>query len=112
MILDRVQPSYKKLADFLQDEYLPKTRPDIGSPSLANGTGFYKACLKFHTTTNLSPKEVHEIGKRDVQRITGRMEKVRRKIEFEGDLKAFCNFIRTEKNLKFSTAEEIVSKCL
>ena len=109
LILDRVQPSYKKLADFLRDEYLPKTRPDIGSSFLPNGAGFYKACLKFHTTTNFSPKEVHEIGKRDVQRITGRMEEVRRKIGFEGDLKAFFNFIRTEKKLKFSTAEEIVS---
>ena len=109
LILDRVQPSYKKLADFLRDEYLPKTRPDISSSSLPNGAEFYKTCLKFHTTTNFSPKEVHEIGKSDVQRITGRIEEVRRKIGFKGDLKAFCNFIKTEKKLKFSTAEEIVS---
>ena len=109
LIVDKVHPSYKKLADFLQHEYLPKTRLDIGSSSLPNGAEYYRACLRFHTTTNFSPKEVHEIGKREVQRITERMEEVRKKIGFEGDLKAFRNFMRTEKKLKFSTAEEIVS---
>ena len=57
-------------------EYGPNTREYEGVWSLTGGISFYESCLKFHTTTNLSPLEVHQIGLSEVARISGEMEKV------------------------------------
>ena len=58
-------------------EYEPNTREYEGVWSLPGGDDYYKACLKFHTTTNLSPLEIHQLGLSEVARISGAMGKVK-----------------------------------
>ena len=74
-IKDHVQPGMRKIRDFLRAEY--KTRPEIGASSLPNGTEFYKQCIRFHTSTELTAQEIHDIGLREVERIENDMKKVR-----------------------------------
>merc|ERR1712200_317917 len=50
-----VQPGFQAIISFLQEEYLPATRPNTAVSSLpGNGKAFYEACLAFHTSTNLT----------------------------------------------------------
>jgi len=110
-----IQPIFKSFALFIRKEYfIPKeyvvaARESIAATSLPDGENFYKACLKFHTTTDLTPMEVHELGKSEVARITKRMEQVKEEVKFEGDLKAFRQFMRTDPQFKFNSEEEILS---
>ena len=55
---------------------MPKTRPGLGIGSLPNGRENYKACLLFHTSTDISPEDVHKKGLSEVARI----EKVVRQV--------------------------------
>lgn len=55
-----IQPGFAALAKFLEEEYLPATRPSIAASSL--GGGFYQACLEFHTSTSLTAQEIHDKG--------------------------------------------------
>lgn len=59
----------------LQD-YLPKCRPKEGVCHLDGGQDMYKICLRYHLSLEMHPKEVHEIGLREVKRIKGEMVKV------------------------------------
>ena len=64
-----IKVGFSKLTEFLDKEYLPACRPEIAATSLPNGQEFYKACLKFHTTTDLAAEDIHKMGHEEVNRI-------------------------------------------
>ena len=87
-----ILPAYQKLHDFWVSEYYPNTRETIGLSSLPNGEQWYAFGVKVSTTTNLLPKEIHEIGLREVMRIRAEMDKIIKGSGFEGTQEEF--FVR------------------
>ena len=75
-IAKSVQPGMKRLREYIANDYLKNTRPNIGASSLPDGENFYKECIQFHTSTNLTAKEIHEIGLGEVARIENEMKEV------------------------------------
>lgn len=109
-VADQLIPKYKTLDSFLQERYLPVCRETSGLSSLPNGKETYDYLIKLHTTTNMTADEIHELGKSEVQRILGEMEKVKNEIGFSGDLKAFFNHVRQRKDqMLFSKPEEVIA---
>src|SRR5262249_23994891 len=64
-----VLPAYQKFKQFLETEYLPACYGNVGCWQQTGGAAVYAAACRFHTTTDLSPDEIHEIGLREVERI-------------------------------------------
>ncbi len=109
-ITQKLVPKYKKLATFLQDEYLPNCTENVGLSTLPNGRETYNYLIKLHTTTNMTADEIHELGKSEVKRILGEMEVVKNEMHFKGDLKAFFDHIRSRKDqMPFSKPEEVIA---
>jgi uncharacterized protein (DUF885 family) len=103
-------PSYKKLLTFIQDEYMQHTRSTVGLSALTGGKEEYASLVKYYTTTDLTPDEVFAIGEREVKRITAELEKVKKEAGFTGDLKAFFNYVFTDKKFfPFQKEEEVVT---
>ena len=77
VISSSVAPSFKALRDYLESEYLPKLPAEIASSKRhPNGMSYYEDCLKFHTTTDYTYDEVHQIGLREVGRIKDEMKSI------------------------------------
>ena len=93
---------------FMVKVYLPKARPNIALSSVPNGHEFYAALLKYHTTTDFSPQQVHHIGLSEVKRINTRMELVRKTVGFNGTLGEFRKYLRTDKKFGFRDAEHML----
>lgn len=109
-VSDQLIPKYKTLDSFLKETYLPACRETSGLSTLPHGKETYDYLIKLHTTTNMTADEIHELGKSEVQRILGEMEKVKNEIGFEGDLKAFFNHVRKHKDqMPFSNPEEVIA---
>ena len=70
-----VKPGFKLLLNFM-NETLHKANIQHGVWSLPNGDDFYALRLKVYTTTNYSAKEIHNIGLKEVERITNRMQDI------------------------------------
>ncbi|MEY2920093.1 MAG: hypothetical protein RL261_1398, partial [Pseudomonadota bacterium] len=70
----KVVPTYRKLRDYMRDEYLPKTRLSDGMEGLPNGKAWYAYNVKRITTTDYTPEQIHQIGLDEVKRIHGEME--------------------------------------
>ena len=68
-IEESVLVGMKMIHDYLRDEYLNNLRSDIAATSLPNGKKFYEACIKFHTSTNLTAEEIHAMGHAEVEKI-------------------------------------------
>ena len=106
---DDVRPAFQRLHQFLSKEYVPNCRATVGRSALPNGRAWYGYQIKHYTTTTLSPDEIHKIGLREVNRIRVGMEAVRKQVNFEGDLHAFFEFLRTDPQFYYETADELLA---
>ena len=103
-------PQYKKMADFLNKEYLPASRATSGIGSLPFGKELYAAYVKQWTTTDMTPEAIHELGLKEVARLTAEMEKVKTQVGFKGTLLEFFEEVRNKKELKpFTKPEEVIA---
>jgi uncharacterized protein (DUF885 family) len=96
-ILDgKLLPAYARLRDFVRDDYLPQSRSSVAWTALPDGQAWYDYYVQEHTTTKLTPDEIHALGHSEVKRILGEMDQVRRQVGFKGDLEAFFTFLETD----------------
>lgn len=69
-----VSPAYDRLLNVLHED-LSNATTDHGVWKLPNGDEYYRLCLKYHTTSNLSPEDIHEMGRKHVERIQNEMRR-------------------------------------
>lgn len=108
-IRDRIVPSFRKLHDFVRDEYLPRARTTVGLSALPDGRAWYEYQVRSVTTTNLTPEQIHEIGLSEVARIHREMEGVMRQVGWQGDLKSFMQHIADDPRYRYTTREEMLA---
>ena len=110
MITNQLKPKYLELKEFLVNEYLPACRLTSGIGDLPNGEATYNYLIKLHTTTNMTADQIHSLGKSEVARILDEMEIAKNKMGFEGDIKAFFEFIRNSpEQMPFSSPDQVIN---
>jgi uncharacterized protein (DUF885 family) len=107
-IENSAQPAYVALASFFRDEYVPQTRESLGISEVPEGRAYYQTLVRFHTTLDTSPEEVHQRGLSEVARIRAEMEAVIAESGFEGTFAQFLNFLRTDPQFYATTPEELL----
>ena len=108
-IRDAAVPAYSKLLKMIRTEYMTKARDTIGASELPNGRAYYQAMVRDFTTLDLTPKQIHEIGLKEVARIRAEMETTMRKTDFKGTLPEFMTFLRTDPQFYAKTPRELLS---
>lgn len=110
MVLEKVAPAYKKLHTFMSDEYMTAGRESSGIQGEPNGDAYYAHQIKKYTTTSMTASEIHALGLSEVARIRTEMEEIKKQVGFKGDLKAFFNYVRNNKDLMpFSKPEQVIA---
>ena len=112
LISNEINPSYKRLHDFLKNEYLSNSRDSIGISDVPNGSKWYEVLSNYHTTTNLSPDEIHDIGLSEIKRIRSEMEKIISDLEWDGDFNSFLNYLRTSPRFYYDNPEDLFNAYL
>jgi uncharacterized protein (DUF885 family) len=88
--------AFSSFADFLEKEFIPNLRTEISaSKGYPDGESYYADCLKFHTTTNMTPQEVHQLGLDEVQRVRNGMEAIAADDGYAGRLDDYLEHLRT-----------------
>lgn len=100
-----VKPSYTKLINFLAQLEKRADERD-GAWKFPDGETFYNNALARTTTTELTAKEIHSIGLAEVARIHDEMRAIKDKVGFEGDLQAFMQFMKTDKQFYYPNTAE------
>lgn len=110
MITDKIIPAHQRMADFFSGIYMNAGRESSGFNALPGGNEAYDFAIKYFTTTTMSANEIHQLGLSEVARIRDEMEKIKKQVGFKGDLKAFFDYVRTNKDLMpFNTPEAIIA---
>lgn len=105
-----IRPAERRFADMVEKEYLPKARSTIGISALPGGKAYYEHLVRHHTTTRLTPDEIHQVGLDEVARIRGEMEKVIAETGFKGSFADFLHFLRTDPQFYVTTREALMEK--
>ncbi len=95
-IREQIYPAYRRLRAFLQDEYLPRARDQVGLMYMQGGDRLYRRLIEENTTLPLEAQAVHDLGLREVARIRGEMETVKNQVGFTGTLAQFFEHLRTD----------------
>ncbi|XP_062611580.1 uncharacterized protein LOC134273398, partial [Saccostrea cucullata] len=103
-----VRPAFKELAEYIENDYLKHTRSDVAASSLPNGQELYQACLDFHLSLSMTPKEVFNIGQEEVERITQAMKKITQEEGYGTDIRKFKEDISKRDEFHFKTPEELI----
>jgi uncharacterized protein (DUF885 family) len=92
-IEQRIVPAYRKLRNFVQEEYLPKTRATYGFSALPNGIAWYEQAVRTQTSTTLTPEEIFQLGTAEIYRIKKEMERMLAASGFQGSLQEFSRYL-------------------
>lgn len=105
---EKVVPAWRRLEQFLEQEYLPRARQRIAWTALPHGDAWYATLVRQRTTTDLSPDEIHELGLAEVTRIRAEMERVKEQAGFTGTLEQFFEFLRGDPQFYFTEKDELI----
>jgi len=109
--VERLNPALERLVKFLESEYLPASRDSTGWSALPNGAAWYKARINDSTTLPLTPQEVHDLGLKEVARISAQMQTLMGKLGYDGPAQAFPQWVRDQKQFKpFTTEAEVLAE--
>ena len=112
LIKVNIIPSYIELNNFLKNIYLPNSRESIGLSDIPDGAAWYEYAARYHTTTNLSPDEIHNIGLKEVKRIRNEMEQIINNLQWDGDFKSFLNYLRTSPRFYYDNPDDLLNAYL
>lgn len=105
-IRNSVYPAYAELIRHFVALQGRATRND-GAWSLPHGDEYYAWCVRHHTSTNLAPQRVHELGLADVERIGGVMDRLLRQLgREEGSVGERMQGLLRDPRFRFPDTEE------
>lgn len=107
-ISNTILPAYQRLYHFIDDEYLAAARETVGLYAQPNGEAWYAFMVRWRTTTDMTPEEIHQVGLDEVARIHGEMRGVMEAVGFDGDLNEFFEFFNTDEQFFYDEAEELI----
>ncbi|PZQ61367.1 MAG: DUF885 domain-containing protein [Phenylobacterium zucineum] len=110
VVADEIRPAQRDLATFMEKEYVPAARKSLGVRSVKGGDAYYRFLVRDHTTTAMTPDEIHALGQSEVARIRGEMGKVMVEAGWSGDLASFIAMLRKDPRFYATSREELMEK--
>ncbi len=102
-------PAYARLHAYIKADYLPHCRTTSGIGALPGGAAAYASAVRWNTTTDFTPEQIHETGLREVARIKNEMGKIQAQVGFKGTLAQFLDFVATDPQFApYKTDEEVL----
>jgi len=110
-VTQTIRPAMQRLAELLRRELASLARPDerVGIREIPGGEAGYRAAVARHTTTTLSPEEIHAIGRAELDELAGLWSQVGQEVLGESDFAAIAARMRDDPALRFRTREEIIA---
>ncbi|MFA5685385.1 MAG: DUF885 family protein [Lysobacteraceae bacterium] len=108
-VLEHAMPAYRKLLTFIREEYLPRTRTTLAASQLPDGSAFYRSQIREYVTRDMSAKEIHELGLKEVARIVAEMREVMARAGFEGSFEEFLAYLRSDPKFYAKTPRELLA---
>lgn len=104
-----IVPAYRRLSEFFDKEYWPACTEEVGAWQWPDGAALYQFTARKFTTTKLTPHEIHEIGLREVERITNEMQAITEQVGWKGTRQEFFDQLRHDPKFYCKTSAELLT---
>jgi uncharacterized protein (DUF885 family) len=108
-VKDEILPAYRRLHDFMRDEYLPRARQSIALSALPLGPAWYAHLVRRETASRLTPADIHAIGAAETERLRGRLQSLLAEAGFAGNAQAYFTAAQSEPRVAYKTPEELLN---
>lgn len=110
MVEDSIRPAMVRLAERLRTELAPVARDDehVGIREIPGGEAGYRAAVARHTTTSLTPEEVHAVGLAELEELAESWRSIGASSFGEEDFDAIVRRMRDDPALRFGSRAEII----
>ena len=105
-----VLPAYRDLGAFLETEYAGKAREAVGIHATPGGREAYAFLVRSHTTTSLSPEEIHRIGLDELAKNKAEMLAIGRRHGHAGDLRSYLDGLMKDPRHRMKSREELLTR--
>lgn len=105
---DNVAPSFQKLADFLTKTHIPACRDTVSISDIPDGAAYYKYLVGWHTTTDMTPEQIHQIGLDLVKQTRVQMDELIKQTGFKGSFADFSKVVNTDPRFTFSSKDDML----
>ncbi|MEP6469330.1 MAG: DUF885 domain-containing protein [Chloroflexota bacterium] len=108
---DGLRPAFHRYRTYLAEEAMSGARDTdhAGICHLPGGGEIYAGLARAHTTTDLSPQEIHEIGLAEISRIDAEITELGDQVLSTRDLAGTLAALRGDPAVHFASGEEIVA---
>jgi uncharacterized protein (DUF885 family) len=105
-----VRPALGAYRDLLRDVVAPAARPEdrVGLGALPDGEDVYRRCIRFYTTLEKSPREIHEIGRQQIDKLAGEYREIGSEVMGTSDLGQILEGLRSDPKLHHVNGPDIV----
>jgi len=110
VIREAVIPEYRRILEFLENEYIPAAAETPGISELESGAEYYDFLIRRHTTLDMTAEEIHETGRKEVERIREEMMKIVEQDGFGDDMDTFLEFLRSNPRFYANSAGELLKE--
>jgi uncharacterized protein (DUF885 family) len=109
LIATDAQPALRRLRAFVAGPYLAAAPAEGGFSAYPGGAEVYAALVAEHTTTRLTPDEIHQMGLSLVAQLRRQMEEVMRSSGFGGSWDAFVRYLNTDPKFFHTSPEAMLA---
>lgn len=106
LIRAEINPALVELVDAVAAAR-PQAPERTGLGQYPGGEAAYRDLVRYHTSLDVTPEEVHRIGLAEVDRIDQRMAELRKRLGFSGTRTEFHQKIRTDPRFLAKTPDEV-----
>ena len=107
IINDRINPAVQQVVESLSGEYKEQAPQAVGLHQYPQGKDYYRFLVRFHTTMEVSPEEIHQIGLDNMEKVSTKMKAVRDELGFEGSQREFLEKLRKDPRFYAKTPDEV-----
>ncbi len=109
-VTDKVAPARAGFVKFMTEEYVPHAAKSLAASDLPDGRRYYAFLVRRHTTTDMTPDQIHQLGLSEVARIRARMRDAMKAAGFQGDLPAFIAMLRKDPRFYATSRQQLLEK--
>ena len=108
-VTSTIRPGFARYHDALREEVLPHSRPQehSGLKWLPDGAEVYARAIRRHTSIDLDPAEIHEIGIAEIGQLETEYKQLGTTVLDTDDLQEIYSKLREDTDLRFENAEQV-----
>ncbi|HEX5407193.1 MAG TPA: DUF885 domain-containing protein [Pseudonocardiaceae bacterium] len=110
-VAETVRPALKRLRTGIERDLLPVAREDdkVGIRFVPGGEEGYRAAVRRHTTTDLTPEEIHQIGLDLLADLRVEWAELGGRVLGTSDVPEIMRRLREDMSLRFTSSAQIVA---